>query len=265
MSSVTARVKEVSQPRGGYIKPSQFQVTRLDDQQTLGAENVHVSIVGTAVDYMTRYMLSQDVNEAFKISLMGYRNRIRLLGEQTVAQDVLNKVEISRLLKHIKELDDVSIIAACKACAYDVWYRNPMVAMTARSAADTNPDTSTIENIRIMVNRSLAFWEQYGPITSDGFTFEPYGYTNTVNTGDGDYLTADTLWDFKVSKATITNKHTLQLLMYWIMGQHSGQDIYKNITRLGIYNPRLNEVYLLEMSQVPESIIQEVESVVIRY
>ena len=40
------------------------------------------------------------------------------------------------------------------------------------------------------------------------------GYTYTFESGDGDFLTADTLLDFKVSKSKPTNKHNLQLLMY---------------------------------------------------
>ena len=75
-----------------------------------------------------------------------------------------------------------------------------------------------------------------GSIIKDGFTFEPAkpddkayekmiktgkgsygGYTYTVESGDGDFLTADTLWDFKVSKSKPTNKHTLQLLMYLLL------------------------------------------------
>lgn len=71
----------------------------------------------------------------------------------------------------------------------------------------------------------------------------------TVDKGDGDFLTDDTLWDFKVSRAKPTNKHTLQLLMYWIMGQHSGQYIFKDITKLGIYNPRFNAAYLIEVKK----------------
>ena len=102
-------------------------------------------------------------------------------------------------------------------------------------------------------------------ITLDGFTFEPNGYTETVSSGDGDYLTADTLWDFKVSKSKPTSKHTLQLLMYWIMGQHSGQEVYKSIQNLGIFNPRLNEIYLINVSTVSKDIITEIEKDIICY
>ena len=91
------------------------------------------------------------------------------------------------------------------------------------------------------------------------------GYTAIVSSGDGDFLTNDTLWDFKVAKTKPNNKHTLQLLMYWIMGQHSGQEKYKNIKRLGIFNPRLNTVYLLNVKDIPENVIKTVEKEVIGY
>jgi hypothetical protein len=91
------------------------------------------------------------------------------------------------------------------------------------------------------------------------------GYTGTVNSGDGDYLTNDTMWDVKVLKSKITNKHTLQLLMYWIMGQHSGQEIYKSISKIGIFNPRFNDAYILDVSDVPKDVILAVENDVICY
>lgn len=102
---------------------------------------------------------------------------------------------------------------------------------------EIKPDSDTIENIVIMVKRSLTFWKEYGPITKDGFTFEG-GYTDIVSSGDGDYLTEDTLWDFKVSKEEPKSKYTLQLLMYYIMGGHSIHPEFQKIEKLGIFNPR---------------------------
>ncbi|MGT2637951.1 hypothetical protein ACVRWL_09295 [Streptococcus ratti] len=79
--------------------------------------------------------------------------------------------------------------------------------------------------------------EQYGPIVKDGFTLEG-GYTDTITAGDGDFLTADTLWDFKVSKTKPTKDHTLQLLIYYLMGIQSVHPEFQSITKLGIYNPK---------------------------
>lgn len=265
MASVTARIKEVKQPKGGYIKPSQFRKIIYNDGIDLGEENLHPSIIGIVVDYLTRYMSGDDIEEAFKISILGYKARLMLLGPDILKKDQKKKIDILYLLNQITDLDDESIVAACKACTYDVWLRNPMGAMMAKGAEETEPDIATIENIRTMVNRSLNFWEIYGPVTVDGFTFETDGYTDVVDSGDGDYLTADTLWDFKVSKSNPTSKNTLQLLMYWIMGKHSCKDEFKGINKLGFFNPRLNIVYLLDMDSVPAEVIKEVENEVICY
>lgn len=259
MSSVTARIKQVKQPYGGYIRPSSMEVTAFDDGKSLNTiENVHSSIIGMAVDYMTRFMLGTDVTNAFKIPIIGAE-----MAENLTAKKA--KKEIEGYLNRIKGLDDESITNACKAVTFDVWYRSPMEAIYAKGADETNPDKDTIANIRILVERSLSFWEKYGPIKVDGFTFEEKGYTKTVNTGDGDFLTEDTMWDFKVSKSAPQSKHTLQLLMYYIMGIHSGKPEFQSIKKIGIFNPRLNKVYQYDMSNVSAETIKIIEDEVICY
>lgn len=62
-----------------------------------------------------------------------------------------------------------------------------------------------------MVKRSLIFLEIYGPKIKDGLTFEG-GYTKVVSAGDCDFLTRDTLRDFKVSK----NKKNLNTLCNYL-------------------------------------------------
>lgn len=259
MHSVTQRIKQVKQPRGGYIKPSDFEIIKIDDGLILNeSENVHASVMGMAVDYLTRFCMGTPIKEAFKISIQG-----AVLAETMFKQSgTLKKVQ--GLLSEIKGLDEKSIINACKMVTYDVWYRNPMGAIMAKGADETNPDSDTIKNIEIMVKRSIEFFKEYGPITTDGFTFEG-GYTDTVSSGDGDFLTKDTLWDFKVSKSKPNKDHTLQLLMYYIMGNHSIHEEFKEIKKLGIFNPRLNIVYLLEISDIPKEVLEIVEKDVIGY
>ena len=133
-----------------------------------------------------------------------------------------------------------------------------------KPVSEITPDTNTITNIITMIKRTLSFWEQYGPIIKDGFTFEG-GYTSIISAGDGDYLTKDTLWDLKVLKEEIKPKYTLQLLIYLIMGQHSVHKEFKNITQLGIYNPRLNKVYIIKLDAISQSIIDTVSRDVIGY
>lgn len=99
----------------------------------------------------------------------------------------------------------------------------------------------------------------------DGFTFETAGYTDVVDSGDGDFLTRDTLWDFKVLSKNPSPKYTLQIIMYWIMGQHSGKDIFKGISRVGIFNPRLNVVYTIDVTDIGNDVIKQIEDNVICY
>ena len=198
MASVTQRIKEIKQPTGGYVNIKEFKCIKLKNLNELNPlENIHPTLIGLAVDYLSRFMVTKDVVEAFKVSSLG-------------AFLVNEKDKFIDLISDIKGLDNKSIINAVKVCGYDVAFRAGPIFY---KPVDTiNLDFDTIENIRIMVNRSLFFFSTYGPITADGFTFEG-GYSKVVDTGDGDFLSEDNLWEFKVSKAKPTKEHKLQLLM----------------------------------------------------
>lgn len=252
MCSVTQRISKIKQPRGGYINPKEFELTMLDGggiDDLHPVENVSPGLVGTAVDYLTRFMTGTSAKESFEISE---------LGAHAVRQMKLFK----KLLSNVNGLDDDSIVAAVKLSGFDSAYRAGV--MTYRPVEDIEPGGDTIENIRTMVERSLKFFNQYGPKVMDGLTFEG-GYTGYVAFGDGDFLTNDTLWDFKVSKKKLQSKYTLQLLMYWRMGLHSIHPEYKNVRYLGVYNPRMNAVYRLDVSKIPADVISTVETEVIGY
>lgn len=248
--SVTQRIAAVTQPRGGYIPPRMLTGTPLASDTSLESpEGVHPGLVGTVVDYLSRFMSSGDAVEAFRISL---------LGAEVVREAVLAR----RLLAGIRGLDDASIANAIRLTGFDVAFRAG--ADRYRPVHTIFVDGVTVRNVRAMVERSLRFFAEYGPVVSDGFTFEG-GYTATVRAGDGDFMTGDTLWDFKVSKNPPTKDHTLQVLMYWRMGLHSIHPEFQNVRYLGVYNPRLNVVYRMPVSDIPASVVDVVESEVIGY
>lgn len=262
MSSVTKRISMVKQPYGGYLKKNQFDITVMEDGKILNeTENIHPSLIGLAVDYLTRFMMGTSVKEAFKISLLGASCLDLFLNKASDKKGIALK-NAENLLKDVKGLDDKSVSNACKLVGYDVCFRAGIIGY--RPVEEINPDSDTIENIVIMVNRSLKFWEEYGPIIKDGFDFEG-GYTDIVTAGDGDYLTKDTLWDFKVSKEELKSKYTLQVLMYYIMGCHSIYSEFKKIEKLGVFNPRKNKVYIANISLIDSEIIDEVSREVIGY
>lgn len=250
MASVTQRVKEVTQPRGGYLPIKNFSKEFLQDESVLNTtENIHASLVGLVVDYLTRFMQGASVDDAFHISMMG-------------AVRIGMHKKASLLKSQITGLDDLSIISACKLAGFDVCFRTSVSSY--KPVENIMPDEDTIHNIRIMVKRSILFFEKYGPVTCSEPTFEG-GYTDTIDCGDGDFVAANTLWDFKVSKTSPTSKHTLQILIYYIMGLHSKHEYFQDIQHLGFFNPRLNIVYRCEISSISPNIISEVENTVIGY
>lgn len=249
MFTVTQRAKQYKQPRGGFVNPKQFALIHHEDGIVLNPENISAGIVGTVVDYLTRFLSGAQKEDAFDVPISG-------------AMRVKDFDHCYQLLESVEGLDDASIFAACQLVGYDVALRAGV--MYYKPVDEIRPDADTIENIRTMVNRSLTFWKQYGPIVMDGFTFEG-GYTGIISSGDGDYLTADTLWDFKVLSSAPKGIHTLQLLIYYLMGVHSVHPEFQKIRRLGMFNPRLNNVYLLDIDRIPPEVIQTVSNDVIGY
>lgn len=249
--SVTRRAREYPQPRGGLLNYRTFDEMQFGEGfvKLASSESVHSSLTGTAVDYMTRFMTGTSAEEAFDISRRGAMN--------------IHETELyEELIASVKDLDDKSIVSALKLCGFDVAYRVGREGY--RPVESIEPDKATIMNVRIMVQRSCSFLSLFGPKVLDGLTFEG-GYTELVAAGDGDFLTADTLWDFKVSKNEPTKQHTLQLLMYWRMGLHSIHPEYERVRYLGIYNPRMNCAYRKAVESIPRDVIEEVEREVIGY
>lgn len=250
MTSVTKRISQIKQPRGGFLPIKIFSVTELSDGKELSTqENIAPNLIGLCVDYLSRFMCGSAKEQAFEISLRG----ASLVGEDLQAQKFLSK---------ITGLDDSSIANACKLVGFDVIYRAGRAFY--KPVEEIDPDDQTLANIRTMVERSLAFFVDYGPVVKDGFDLKG-AYTDLITIGDGDFLTADTLWDFKVSKTKPSKNHTLQLLVYYLMGIRSIHPEFSSVEYLGLYNPRQNVVYRLAISDIPKETIETVEREVIGY
>ncbi|MBR2651687.1 hypothetical protein IKE96_02770 [bacterium] len=178
MSSILEIIKNTKQPKNGYLEVNKFkEVSFSDDLVISDSENIPISIVGIVIDYMTRFMITNDARNSFRVSLSG-------------AKTIDQSEKAEELIQKITGLNNESIVAACKLAGYDVCFRiHPDYYSPIE---DINPDEQSIENIKNMVNRSLLFVKEYGPIIKDGFTLEG-GYTNKITAGDGDYLTEGTI------------------------------------------------------------------------
>lgn len=113
-----------------------------------------------------------------------------------------------------------------------------------------------------MINRTKIFLIGFGPIIKSGGVLMTDN-AEFVKIGDFDFITNDALWDLKVIKKDIQSKHTLQLLIYYLI--YSRNNEINNLKRIGIYNPRKNVIYIKNICEIDKSIIDEVNKKVIGY
>ena len=105
-----------------------------------------------AVEELVNFMMQSD--EAFEYSKKGYNTRVSYMintgyaksKEEVIAEDGDNS--IYALLDRIKGLDNDSIIAACRAVNYDIWYASAMLGKASLPADQVLPDEDTIKRIR---------------------------------------------------------------------------------------------------------------------
>lgn len=255
--SVTQRVKSVSQPINGYVPKSLFEVEKYNDGNSVKEVNVALtSIQGLVVDYLTRFMLFDNKEKAFNIPIKGALYLDRIYGDDSEYKKVYS------LLDKVKGLDKQSILSACKIVCYDCVYR---VGIKSYQPAEKIVfEEVLLDNIPILVNRSLNFLKRIGIVIDSEFTFEG-GYTELVSSGDGDYLTKDTLIDLKVSKNEFSSKWSLQLLMYYLLGIHSNNKKFLNINKLCVFNSYKNESYICNIKDISDKSKYKVSCDVLGY
>jgi hypothetical protein len=110
----------------------------------------------------------------------------------------------------------------------------------------------------------MRFVDRYGPITAHGVILGGSAAEH-VDWGEVDFLTANTLWDFKMTARPPASAHTLQLLLLWIMGTRLSRPGFDTITHLGLFNPRTNTVYRIAVSAIPVETIVGVSRDVMGY
>ncbi|MEJ6400913.1 hypothetical protein [Nicoliella lavandulae] len=255
MTSVMQRVQAVKQPRGGYVATKLFNKIQLDDNKILSPNESTIkgNLFGITVDYFTRFLLGADKEVAWSVSLMG----AKMINQQGFAEQLLNQ---------ITGLNPESIQAAYRLAGFDVVKRGRSVDYRDVNSSYFTLSSDEMDDITIMIERVQSFFKNYGHPIDSGMTFNG-GYTDMINTGDADYITEDTLWDLKTVRGNVLSKdYKLQLLVYYLMGLHSFEaKNYVNIKYLGIFNPRNNVVYRCPINKIPESVIDEVKTVVIGY
>lgn len=257
MSTVTNRVGQIKK-QSRFLKLSDFEKNYFEDGLNLSDDaSISAQLIGTVVESLSEFLLGQDKNEVFKEAAFG----LHLLNKTGQGNDESTMGDILELLSNIKGLDKESIQYACLLSNYELYYRSAYyVPLSIESIND-----ETISNIQILVNRTVKYFSENTTFVTSGVTFEG-AYNDVIQKGDMDILTEDGLWEIKVKKSHIQTKDSLQLLTYYVLGLHSdNKEMFTKLNKIGVFNPRLNLAYIVNISDIAQETIYNVEKEVIGY
>lgn len=146
--TISTLSNKVKQPRGGCLPVKLFKEIHYDFKNELYPdENVSKSLIGTTVDYMTRILLGANPKKVFQLATNGMMAaKVDIFGDSF------------DLIRAVTDLDGDSVLAAFQLSIYETIYRSGY-----RSSINLEKnllDKYTIENIKEMINRSLAYFKQ---------------------------------------------------------------------------------------------------------
>lgn len=259
MTPLMEIAKTANQPEGGFLPVyclEQIYGAPDKDLHPFYMENLPPRFASTLVDSISKFLAGAPLETAFHRTIVGAE-----MAEEYYP-DSVNRVKWH--LARIRGIDRNSIFHAFEAVQYNDWYYNFLGALVQFQKNEEEkpsfPNRASLENVQLLIERSMAFFEVFGPVVQYDVPFSPNGYTGkTKGNAESDFLTKDTLWEFRVSRFRPNCHHTLQMLMYYIMGKHSQNPLYDTVTTIGIYNPFLDIVFRYNMSDMPVEYLREVE------
>lgn len=250
--TISQRAKTYEQPRYGFVPIGDMRVQQFRDGRVLAErESLQPWIVNEVVKRLVEVELGFDVEDVFKASLVG---------AQKLSDEDLESAR--HFVSVVSGVDDKSIEGTCQLVAYSSFVE--IGERAYQIASSSFADEDTFKNIRIMVQRSKAFFAENGPVILSGFDVEG-GYTDTVSRGKGDFLTDGAIWDYRASANVPDSSDSLRVLMQYLMGLRSVHPEFQRVTRIGMFNPRRYEARVIRVAAIQAATINAVNRKVIGY
>lgn len=277
MSSVSELVEKIEQPVFGILPVSCFEKKELrQDSYVLSNKNTIPAIhLGLIVDYCIKYILGVKLSDILHVEYAGYAEHIRVsaikyfdsLSEQSLTQiyieDERKKICLSDFVSNVENAKTFEefVTNMLYVIQYGDFVRNIRYAYNrVGEVFDTKLSQEELDDILIFFLRTQSWIKTFDKAVPM-YKFKPFGYNNTVTSGEGDFCTKYTLWDLKVSNGEPTTNDTLQLLIYYIMAKNSGNRLYKYVDSIGVYNPKLDSTWLCKIENVDPSTINRVKGI----
>lgn len=237
-----------------FIPSSKFEAVETGIKPPHGAnkENIPAGIIGSAVDYRTRYLLTGDFEKSYEFALRGLRNMV-------IADESFSEIS-DPLIEKARD----SVIGAVAISGCDVAYRNAFLVKQGYGnlfSVIGSGNASVIRgNVAAMADSCVDFAKRLGEVVDVGIEL-----SNGQVHGDIDILTTEALIDIKTTKrsqksATVNSQSKIQLVLYYLLGLESQderiREAFNSIDKLAIYNPRHGVGYIVKISDIGEDALR---------
>lgn len=265
--TVTQFAQQICQPP--YLKDNPFgeperQFVDAHDTEYLAPTNFNPAIVGSVVDYLSRYLAlpNKSAEKCFEISLLGWNMIIEHYPDniQTHAQ----LVEINQVIgdffdqQHFvkqRVLTDELVTTVVKLACLDVAYRrgNCDLAIKQFQELPAQLDDATLQQIKQLTNRCVKLLNLVQQRNEHVYpTFEVHSPKSHIF-GDGDIIADHVILDFKVYKSDPwTAQNAVQLALYYLIGKWGKSNVeldFNGIQTLMLFDVRRNQMLFTRVNQ----------------
>lgn len=296
--TIKQKANSIKQPRGKAlldIKKCFNHGTFTDDKELTPVDSLSVSFMSTLVNNCIRFDNRTD-NAWYYIfaeSMTGFNKYKQFMNkhinECVHLYDRIPSVQLSAeidslnksLKRHCHDVNDIILPALSKMTTLDnntirlIAYLSQFDAMSdSRKIGDCvlslnrkSIDNSTFENIKIMAERTKNFFEWGNIKFNEAIPYlNAFGYTEEVTSGRPDMVADGAIINVSLSKTPPTNKNTAELMLEYVMATKTGCAMFKNIERLIIWNPRLNQAWTCNVaSTIDSTMYKHVKDDILQY
>lgn len=300
-SSLSKRVKQVMQPKGGYLPISKFQVVNLkDDFKVTNYKNkdqeIFSKLINEVVNSISMYLYTNDFAASFRLAIRGIFSYINDYKEYSIKyfrddeltelmldfkskittafnfnlddEDESNNYEI---IRNIFTVCQFEVIARFGYEPYKLWKKSRGKKIEVDFKSGTVIPDYICRNVIIFIKRTLEFYKNLNKIDFGELLYN----SELISSGSCDFISKETLWKLQISQFDFKNNRnidevTLKLIISYLMiknNTHYNSKNYSWVSNVGIFNPYINSFCIVYdvVEKIDPIYIKEIEEEVIGF
>ncbi|GCE63871.1 hypothetical protein [Candidatus Mycoplasma haematohominis] len=259
------RVFFYEQPGNGVLDPALFTTTKLPTTLEIGDEEFTSSLlISIASVYLFRFIkLEAEPEVIFKLALK-IANTYSDDPEIDYTENWRHNSKV--LLSYVRGLDDDSIVSTVRLAGFNSYYSDVDAGIES-----VNVGAKSMNDIRDLFERICDFSDLVGLVNdASELDFSKVRADCVfINVVDRHFVAGDTFWHIKAFRPGegLNKVETLELLVFYLFGLRSdkNKELFKDIKKLGIFDARTNTTFVINVSDIPKSAIDEASQKVIGF